>query len=167
MKTIALILACLPLFPAVSVGASAPTLTVSNGTLGLAITIGATNHVWSSAVVQLSAAFNAFEFPHGETYTGKMTIHAFAAETATNGSLRAASTWDESCLAAASTGPTRLDRNPATWQRMTTDLRLPANTDFVMIHLMIPAAPRTHTQAGFDGHYIDDVRLTLRHSPLR
>ena len=120
-----------------------------------------------SAVVQLSAGFNAFEFPHGETYTGKMTIHAFDAETATNGSLRAASAWDESCLAAASTGPTRLDRNPATWQRMTIDLRVSANTDFLLIHLMIPAGPGTHTQAGFGGHYIDDVRLTLRHSPLR
>jgi hypothetical protein len=120
-----------------------------------------------SAVVQLSAGFNAFEFPHGETYTGKMTLHAFDAETATNGSLRAASAWDDSCLGAAATGPTRLDRNPATWQWMTTDLRLPANTDFVMIHLMIPGGPGSHTQAGFAGHYIDDVRLTLRHSPLR
>ena len=120
-----------------------------------------------SAVVQLSAGFNAFEFPQGETYTSKMTIHAFDAETATNGSLRAVSAWDESCLATAGTGPMKLDRNPATWQQMTTDLRLPANTDFVMIHLMIPAAPRTHTQEGFGGHYIDDVRLTLRHSPPR
>ncbi len=120
-----------------------------------------------SAVVQLSAGFNAFEFPHGETYTGKMTLHAFDAETATNGSLRAASAWDESCLGAAATGPTRLDLNPATWQWMTTDLRLPANTDFLLIHLIIPGGPGTHAQEGFAGHYIDDVRLTLRHSPLR
>ena len=78
-----------------------------------------------SAVVQLSAEFNAFEFPSGETYNGKMTLHAFDTETATNGSLRTVRVWDDSCLGAAGTGPVRLDRNPATWQRLTIDLRLP------------------------------------------
>ena len=78
-----------------------------------------------SAVVQLSALFNAFEFPRGETYVGKLSIHAFDAETVTNGSWRTASAWDEIGLATATAGPTRLDRNPTTWQRLTGDLRLP------------------------------------------
>ena len=113
-----------------------------------------------SAVVQLSAAFNVFEHPHGETYMGKLSIHAFDAETVTNGSWRTASAWDENCLAAATTGAKRLDRNPATWQRMTSDLRLPANTDFLLIHIMIPAGRGTYPEAGFGGHYLDAVRLT-------
>ena len=120
-----------------------------------------------SAVVQLSAGFNAFEFPHGETYTGKMTLHAFDTETATNGSLRTVRVWDDTCLGAAGTGPVRLDRNPSTWQRMTIDLRLPPTTDYLLIHLIIPSRPGTHAQEGFAGHYIDDVRLMLSHSPLR
>ena len=120
-----------------------------------------------SAVVQLSAGFNAFEFPGEEIYSNRMTVHAFDAETVAKGTLRTVSAWDEHCLATASTGATRLDRDPATWQRRTIDLRLPANTDFVMIHLMISGGLGSHPQADFAGHYIDDVRLTLRHSPLR
>lgn len=120
-----------------------------------------------SAVVQLAAAFNAFEFPSGEIYSCRMTIHAFDAATVGNGILRKVSTWDENCLATASTGAVRLDRNPATWQRRTSDLRPPANTDFLLIHLMISAGRGNQPGASFGGHYIDDVRLTMHHSPLR
>lgn len=120
-----------------------------------------------SAVVHLSAGFNAFVFPQGEDYTCRMTLHAFDAETATNGSLRNASVWDENCLAAASAGPVRLYRNPTNWRRLHSDLRVPANTDFLLIHLTISARRGVHPVPGFGGHYIDDVRLTLRHSPQR
>jgi hypothetical protein len=120
-----------------------------------------------SAVVQLSAAFNAFEYPLGETYIGTITIHALDAGSVTNGSLRALSARDDTSLAVASTGLKRLDRNPESWQRLTGDLRVPANTDFLLIHILIPAGRGTLEKAGFGGHYIDDVRLTLRRSPLR
>ena len=59
-----------------------------------------------------------------------------------------------------------LDLDPVTWQRLTSDLRLPANTDFLLINLMIPTQKGTSLEKGFAGHYIDDVRLTLSHSPL-
>ncbi len=119
------------------------------------------------AVVQLSAGFNAFDFPTEEIYSAKMSIHAFDAESVTNGTLRAVSAWDENCLAAASTGAARLDRKPATWERRTSDLRLPANTDFLLIHMMIQAGRGPRPEASFAGHFIDDVSVTLRHSPLR
>lgn len=120
-----------------------------------------------SAVVQLSAGFNAFVFPQGEDYSCRMTLHAFDAETATNGSLRNASVWDETCLAAASAGPVRLYRNPTNWRRLHSDLRVPATTDFLLIHLTISAQRGAHPVPGFGGHYIDDVRLTLRHGPVK
>jgi hypothetical protein len=120
-----------------------------------------------SAVVQLSAAFNAFAYPSSETYIGTITIHALDAGSVTNGSLRAPSARDDTSLAVASTGGVRLDRNPATWQRLTSDLRVPANTDFLFIHILIPAGRGTREKAGFGGHYLDDVSLTLRRSPLR
>ena len=121
-----------------------------------------------SAVVQASAAFNAVEFA-GEKFTGRMFIYAFDAEAVSNGSLHAVGTlraWHETSLAAAKTGTVQLDRDPVTWQRLTSDLWLPANTDFLLIHLMIPAKKGTSLERGFAGHYIDDVRLTLSHSPL-
>ena len=121
-----------------------------------------------SAVVQASAAFNAVEFAGGK-FLGRMAIYAFDAESVSNGALHAVGplrAWHETSLAAAKSGKVLLDRDPVTWQRQTCDLRLPANTDFLLIHLMIPAKKGTSPERVFAGHYIDDVRLTLSHSPL-
>ena len=89
------------------------------------------------AVLQFSAGFNAFAFPEKEKYRFKMSIHAFDAETATKGSWRVGNTLAADELAGAGAGRIKLDRNPATWQRMTGDLRLPGNTDFLLIHIAI------------------------------
>jgi hypothetical protein len=118
-----------------------------------------------SAVVQLSAAFNAFVYPRDEDYTARVTLHAFDAASATASTLHTASVRDENCLAAASAGPVRFNRKPKEWRRLTSDLRVPANTDFVLIHLIISPGRETPTKEGFSGHYLDDVRLTLRRSP--
>lgn len=118
------------------------------------------------AVVQFSAAFNAFSFPEGEAYECKMGVQAFDAQTATDGSLRMGNTRIDRELAGASTGRIKLDRNPATWQRMTGDLRLPPETDFLLIHIVIQRPHNLPPSPTFAGHYLDDVRLTLRRSPL-
>ncbi len=120
-----------------------------------------------AAVVQFSAAFNAFAFPEGEAYEFKMWLYAFDAQTATNGSLRIGNTRNERNLAVASTGRIKLDRNPATWQRAAGDLRLPADTDFLLIHIAVRRPPNLPPKPTFAGHYLDDVRLTMRHSPLK
>ncbi len=118
------------------------------------------------AVVQFSAGFNAFAFPDGETYECKLSVHAYDAETATNGSLRIGNTRIASELAGASTARIKLDRDPATWQRTTGDLRLPADADFLLIRIAIQHPPLAPSKATFAGHYLDEVRLTLRRSPL-
>ena len=120
-----------------------------------------------AAVVQFSAAFNAFAFPAGEDYEYKISLYAFDAETATNGSLRIGNTLNERNLAVASTGRIKLDRNPATWQHAAGDLRLPADTDFLLIHIAVRRPPHLPPKPTYAGHYLDDVRLTMRHSPLK
>ena len=120
----------------------------------------------NAAVVQLSAAFNTFEFPAGEAYEYKMSLYALDAQTATNGSLRIGNTLNEHNLAVASTGRIRLDRNPATWQRAVGDLRIPAETDFLLIHIEVRRPPNLPSKPTYAGHYLDDVRLTMRRSPL-
>lgn len=120
-----------------------------------------------SAVVQFSAAFNAFAFAQGEAYQYKMSVHALDAQTATDGSLRVGSMRSERELASARTGRIRLDRNPATWQRAHGDLRVPGDTDFLLIRIALQAPPKWPAKTTFAGHYLDDVRLTLTHrSPL-
>ncbi len=119
------------------------------------------------AVVQFSAGFNAFEFSGDEDDEAKMSIQAYDTETATNGSLRVGNTRTAGDLAGAGSGRILLDRNPATWQRMTGDLRLPPDTEFLLIRIALGPRGPSPARPRFDGHYIDDVRVTMmRRNPL-
>jgi hypothetical protein len=119
------------------------------------------------AVVQLSAAFNALAFPAGEAFGCSVSLHALDAETAMNGSTRTGETLLTDCLAMARNSRTKLDRNPATWQRLNAELRLPPNTEFLLIRIGLEHSNKAQRRETFDGHYLDGVRLTLaRRAPL-
>jgi len=113
------------------------------------------------AVVQVSVALNAYEFPENEAYFCTVALHALDAETATNGSTRSAETLNSGCLAMARNSRMKLDRNPATWQRLSSELRLPPATDFLLIHIGVGHATKAQRKESFDGHYLDDVRISL------
>ncbi|MEO6755421.1 MAG: hypothetical protein ABIP85_26930 [Chthoniobacteraceae bacterium] len=112
------------------------------------------------AVVQLSAGFNTFEFPADERYGCSLTLYALDAETATNGSMRSGINPDEAPLAAQKRRMI-LDRSSATWQRLTSELRLPPDTDFLMARICIHYSVKSAPRQTFAGHYVDDVRLTI------
>jgi len=113
------------------------------------------------AVVEVSASFNAIPFPEDEKYGCAVSIFALDAETATNGGTRVGSTLMTDALAMTRSERGRLiDRDPSTWQRVTSDLRLPPGTDFVMVRLHINRGRRS-PGITFAGHYADDVRVSL------
>ncbi len=58
---------------------------------------------------------------------------------------------------------TRLDRDPMAWQRLTTDLRLPANTEFIVIRLHVAQVHDSPAKSTFTGTYVDDVRVSMTH----
>lgn len=119
------------------------------------------------AVLQFSAGFNASAFPADESYGGLMSIHALDAETVKTETLGDRQMLNVDALAMAGSSRLMLDRDPATWQRQATDLRLPLNTDFLLIHVGVTHATKAQRRAVFDGHYLDDVRLVLtRRAPL-
>ncbi len=119
------------------------------------------------AVVEVSASFNAIPFPEDEKYGCAVSIFALDAEMATNGSTRIGSTLMSDALAMTRSDRGRLlDRDPATWQRVTTELRLPPGTDFVMVRLHIHRGLHS-PGVTFAGHYADDVHVSLiRRAPL-
>ena len=86
---------------------------------------------------------------------------------ATNGSTRIGSTLMSDALAMTRSDRGRLlDRDPATWQRVTAELRLPPGTDFVMLRLHINRGLHS-PGVTFAGHYADDVHVSLiRRAPL-
>lgn len=119
------------------------------------------------AVVQLSAAFNAFAFPVEEAFGCSVSLHALDAETAMNGSTRVGETLLTDCLAMARNSRLKVDRDPATWQRLNAELRLPSNTDYILIRIGLEHSNKAQRRVTFDGHYLDGVRLTLaRRAPL-
>lgn len=119
------------------------------------------------AVAQVSASFNAIPFPADEKFGCTISIYALDAETAPSGPKRIGTALTSDSLAMARSSRTRLDRNAATWQRLTTELRVPANTDFLVVRLHITQAFDSEGKATFTGSYADDVRVSLtRRSPL-
>ena len=119
------------------------------------------------AVVQLSAAFNAFAFPAEEAFGCSVSLHALDAETAMNGSTRIGETLLTDCLAMARNSRLKVDRDPVTWQRLNAELRLPSNVDFILIRIGLEHSNKARRRVTFDGHYLDGVRLTLaRRAPL-
>lgn len=119
------------------------------------------------AVLQLSAGFNAFEFPASESYGGLMSLHALDAEMVTSGFMDDRQMLNAESLAMASSSRLLLDRSPATWQRLTTELRLPPNTEFLLIRVGVTHVTKAQRRSEFDGHYLDDVRVVVtRRAPL-
>ena len=118
------------------------------------------------AVVQLSAAFNAFSFPAEEAFVCSVSLQTLDAETAINGSTRIGETLLIDCLAMARNSR-QLDRDPESWQRLNAELRLPPNADFILIRIALAHTNKAQRRETFDGHYLDSVRLTLaRRAPL-
>lgn len=121
------------------------------------------------AEVQLSAMFNAFAFPSEEAYSVSAGIYALSAEMVLSGEFHATQgiLLNDNLLAMACQGRSRLDRDPRTWERVECELRLPAEADFLLIHLGVAHASKGQKRASFDGHYLDDVRVVLtRRAPL-
>jgi hypothetical protein len=74
---------------------------------------------------------------------------------------------DQEALAMARNSRTPLDRDQKTWQPVSAELRLPPHTDFLLLHLSAVNSRSSQHRVTFDGHYLDDVRLTLgRRVPL-
>ncbi len=120
-----------------------------------------------AGVVEVSAGFNATAFPDEEKYGGAISLYALDADSLPDRVGRLGSTLANDALAMARSSNTKLDRDPATWQRVTTELRLPPNTEFLVVRLHISQTFRSGESPVFTGNYADDIRVTLtRRAPL-
>lgn len=119
------------------------------------------------AVVEFSAGYNAAAFPANEAYGCLMSLYTLDAEMIQNGILNDRQLLVSDALAMATSRRLVLDRNPQVWQRQATELRLPANAEFLLVRVGVTHATKPQQRVTFDGHYLDDVRLVLtRRAPL-
>jgi hypothetical protein len=119
------------------------------------------------AVVELSASFNAAAFPATERYAAGMSLHTLDAETVHAGNLSDREMLNAETLAMTTSSRLLLDRDPATWQRQTAELRLPPNAEYLLVRVGVTHATKTQQRVEFPGQYLDEVRLVLtRRAPL-
>jgi hypothetical protein len=122
--------------------------------------------VGEDCVVQVAASFNASLFPADEKYGCAVSVYALDAENAPDGPKRIGTALSEDSLAMARSRNTKLDREPDSWQRLTTEMRLPANTDYLVIRLHISQAFDSRETPTFTGSYADVVRVSLTRRAL-
>lgn len=119
------------------------------------------------AVVQASASVNAMPFPENERFGCAISIYALDAESVPDSASYLGTALENDANAMARSSRTKLDRDPDHWQRLTTEMRLPANTEFLVVRLHINQLFESDGSSVFTGSYADEVRVTLtRRSPL-
>lgn len=119
------------------------------------------------AVVRTSAGFNSASFPERERYSCVVRAYALSAEMVMSGAFLNGASLRDGALATASKGMPQLDRDPRSWQRVESELRLPAEAEFLLIHVSVSNLTKDEVKDAFRSHYLDEVRVSLlQRSPL-
>lgn len=117
------------------------------------------------AIARLRAHFNAAPFPADEGYTAGITAMAFDTVTAARLEAIPDAELAEQALAMTQRRHVPIDRQPASWQAIDCELRLPPQSRFLLLRLSISHQHATQRRPSFAGHYLDDVAVTLEQSP--
>lgn len=120
------------------------------------------------AVVQVAARFNAAPFSDDETYRCSVSVFAFDQATATDATGQSGSTLMERALATTRRSNDLLDHDSHTWQKVSADLLLPPNTDFLLLRIALGHGNSTRKSPGhetFAAHFADDVQVSLTRRP--
>jgi hypothetical protein len=119
------------------------------------------------AVVQASASVNAVPFAENEKFGCAISLFALDAESLPESASYIGTALENDANAMSRSSRTKLDRDPSSWQRLTTEMRLPANTEFLVLRLHINQLFESDGSSTFTGSYADDVRVVLTpRSPL-
>ncbi len=119
------------------------------------------------AVVQLSAVFNALPFPEDETFYCTLTVFALDASLVGDERLKADNVLSRESLAFSRSSKVGLDRDPGTWQKVSNELRLPPDTDYLMLRMGMSNDTKTSNKRrdSFAGHFADTVHLVIARRP--
>ena len=115
------------------------------------------------AVVQLTAMFNAVSFPADENFSATLTIFALDAGLVGNEKVKGENVLSTESLAYSRSSKVAMDRDPATWQKVSNELRLPADTDYLMIRMGMSNDTKSKStrRDSFAGHFADKVQLVI------
>jgi len=113
-------------------------------------------------VAHAEAWFNQVVPGAGEEFAGGVTLFAFARDPRVHRS-ETWNAWYEGHLGLSGQQQERTDRDPATWERVSTRLPLPSATRFLVVHIRVNRTKPepTATPVTFAGSYVDDVKAEL------
>ena len=113
-------------------------------------------------VAHAEAWFNQVAPGAGEEFAGGVTLFAFARDPRIHRS-ETWNAWYEGHLGLSGQQQERTDRDPATWERVSTRLPLPSGTRFLVVHIRVNRTKPepTATPVTFAGSYVDDVKAEL------
>ena len=117
------------------------------------------------AVVQASASVNAVPFSEGERFGCAISLFAMDADSLPDSTSYIGTALENEANAMVRSNRTKLDRDPAHWQRLSTEMRLSPNTEFLVLRLHINQLFESTDASIFTGSYADDVRVTLSSRP--
>ncbi len=119
--------------------------------------------VGGGAVVQLTAVFNAVSFSEDETFNATLTLFALDAGLVGNEMVKGDNVLSTESLAFSRSSKVVMDRDPATWQKVSNELRLPAGTEFLMLRIGMSNDTKSKDKRrdSFAGHFADKVQLVL------
>ncbi|MCC9608624.1 hypothetical protein LOC68_09335 [Blastopirellula sp. JC732] len=117
-------------------------------------------------IVHASAMFNMSRQPEDEHLRYTLRILALTSDLLADGKQYEAQILDEYALATARQN-LPLDNDPRTWEKAQTELRLPAKTDFVLIHVGITYGYMATDvrRITFPGQFVDDIQISLSNFP--
>lgn len=113
------------------------------------------------AVVQASASVNAVPFAENEKFGCAISLFALDADSLPESASYIGTALENDANAMARSSRTKLDRDRSSWQRLTTEMRLPANTAFLVVRLHINQLFESDGLPAFTGSYLDDVSVVL------
>ena len=113
-------------------------------------------------VAHAEAWFNQVAPGAGEEFAGGVTLFAFARDPRVHRG-ETWNAWYEGHLGFSGQQQERTDRDPATWERVSTRLPLPSGTRFLVVHIRVNRTKPepTATPVTFAGSYVDDVKAEL------
>ncbi|MSU28258.1 MAG: hypothetical protein EXS27_10150 [Pedosphaera sp.] len=115
------------------------------------------------AVVQLTAVFNAVPFSEDENFSATLTLFALDASLVGNEMVKAENVLSTESLAFSRSSKVVMDRDPATWQKVSNELRLPPGTEFLMLRIGMSNDTKSKDKRrdSFAGHFADKVQLVI------
>jgi hypothetical protein len=123
----------------------------------------------SQSVIQISANFNSCKYSKEKELLYSISLYAIDHESLDDNLISNRVNLQDVSLATSQRSREILDRDPQTWQQSVVELRLPPDTEYVLVRIAVAHSRKNKNlnDYEFDGQFLDLVNVSLIHNPLQ